>query len=155
MKAIPNYQKYSISKCGKVYSHYTNKYLSPALNRDGYLQVSLFKDGKGNSKLVHRLVAITYLDFNPSSKDVVIDHIDNDRLNNNVYNLQVITQRLNSSKDKTGGTSVFTGVTWHKKASKWQASIRIGKKRIHLGLFSCELKAARKYTEALAAIKNK
>ena len=48
----------------------------------------------------------------PGGYKIVVDHIDNNRLNNHVSNLQLITQRENSSKDRKNGTSQYTGVVF-------------------------------------------
>ena len=46
---------------------------------------------------------------------LVVDHINNDPLDNRLENLQLISHRYNLSKDKKGGSSKFTGVSWDKR----------------------------------------
>jgi hypothetical protein len=46
-------------------------------------------------------------------------------------------------------SSSYKGVSWHKRQSKWSASIIIDKKNKHLGYFNCELKAAEAYQSIL------
>lgn len=58
-----------------------------------YISVTLWKDGKGFSKLVHRLVAEEFLP-NPNNYPVV-NHIDEDKQNNCVNNLEWCTQKDN------------------------------------------------------------
>jgi len=48
-------------------------------------------------------------------------------------------------------TSRFRGVCWHKRVKKWAAKISINKKRIHLGVFTYEIEAAKAYNKAALA----
>jgi hypothetical protein len=146
---------YSIDEDGKVYSHISNKYLKPALNRNenrGLLFVVLVKEKKNHIKYIHKLVAENYLEHVPCGYEVVVDHIDNNKLNNNVNNLQLISNRLNLSKDKKNKTSKYTGVCWNKQKSKWVSQISIGMKKIYLGQFDSELSAYHAYTNKLRTI---
>ena len=101
---------------------------------------------------VHQLLAFTFLRHKPNGHNIVIDHIDNNPLNNNLYNLQLITQRENLSKDKKG-TSKHTGVSWNKKRNKWRGQIFINGKARHLGYFTNEKEAAQAYQNELNKIK--
>lgn len=63
-------------------------------DRDGYCRCSVQKlDGTWTSQPVHRLVAKAFID-NPSSKEAV-NHIDGNRTNNKVENLEWVTPREN------------------------------------------------------------
>ena len=96
-------------------------------------------------KKIHQLVAIAFLGHEPNGYKTVVDHINNNPLNNTLDNLQLITHRENLSKDKKGCSSDYTGVGWHKGAKKWHAQIYIKGKVKHLGLFTDELEAAESY----------
>jgi len=84
-KIIPNYSKYTIDIDGNI------KNINGVINKIqisnlGYKRINIKNDnGEQHNLLIHRLVAITYLD-NPNNYQVV-HHIDGDRLNNNVNNL--------------------------------------------------------------------
>ena len=93
MTKIKEFEEYTISKEGVVYSLKNNKKLKPWINGKGYLQVRLYKDGKGYDKRVHRLVAETYIK-NKENKEQV-NHIDGNKLNNNVNNLEWVTNSEN------------------------------------------------------------
>jgi len=121
-------------------------------NLNGYLKVGLCKNGKSNNQLVHILVANAFLDNN-NYNGKVVDHINNNKKDNRLLNLQVITQRENSSKDRDG-VSKYTGVAWHKHDKKWQSSIVIDGKQIYLGQFDNELRASIAYQFALNQINN-
>lgn len=86
MKDIKNYEGlYAITSYGKVWSYRSKKFLKPYVNK-GYLQVALSKDKESKNFYIHRLVAEAYIP-NPNNYDTV-DHIDFDKTNNCVNNLQ-------------------------------------------------------------------
>jgi len=90
-----------------------------------------------------------------SSPGRIIDHKDNNSLNNCRDNLRFCTHSqngANSIKQKEYGSrkpsSVYKGVTWNKLRKKWFASIVIQYKRIDLGDFKTEKEAALGYNIA-------
>lgn len=96
MKDINNYEnQYAITSCGEVWSHKSKKFLKPRETKNGYLQVCLYKNGKGKNFYIHRLVAETYID-NPDNKPQV-NHKDEDKTNNNVNNLEWVTVKENNN----------------------------------------------------------
>jgi hypothetical protein len=116
----------------------------------GYYIVNLKKFGVQVSKKVHQLVAIAFLGHIPCGHRVVVDHIDGNPLNNYVENLQLISNRENTSRSKKKGTSKFTGVSWVKSRNKWQVSIYLNNKREFLGNFKDELEAHETYQNRLS-----
>ena len=92
---------------------------------------------------------MTFLNHNPNGHKVVVDHVDNNKTNNSIYNLQVITARLNVSKDRLDKTSKYTGVCWHKAGRKWYAQIRIEGKTKYLGSYKSEFRAHLAYQNIL------
>tara|TARA_R110002167_G_scaffold52019_2_gene150453 strand:+ start:2195 stop:2656 length:462 start_codon:yes stop_codon:yes gene_type:complete len=76
--------------------------IKAALSNTGYLRVTLFKNGKIKFMLIHRLVGLTYI-ANPDNK-LYIDHIDRNRLNNDISNLRWSTH-LENMKNKERGKS--------------------------------------------------
>jgi len=129
----------------------TNKerVLKQSSDNYGYLSVTFSKEGKTRSFKTHQLVAIAFLGHKPCGHKLIIDHIDNDCKNNHANNLQITSNRENTSKDKKGGTSKYTGVYWQKKNKKWRANIKINGKNVHLGMFVDEYEAHLAYTKAL------
>lgn len=94
---IPNFENYTISKDGeirKVTGKYAPMIMKPKLDKDGYYQIGLFKDGKKYYRSIHRLIAITYLENTCDFSDV--NHKDGNRINNNVNNLEWCSQRYNT-----------------------------------------------------------
>lgn len=83
---------YLISPNGEVYSIRNNRILSNFISC-GYKQIELNVHGKSCKKLIHRLVAESYIP-NPYGLPCV-NHIDGDSLNNNVSNLEWCTYSEN------------------------------------------------------------
>lgn len=94
-KSIPNFEGYYITSTGKVFSK-TGKELKLHKNKFGYLYASLYKDKKLYNRYIHRLV---YETFKGSiSKGLSIDHIDENKTNNRIENLQEMKKRDNWQK---------------------------------------------------------
>lgn len=165
-KDIPGFENiYQASNLGRIKSlekivyrrrngNYKNKemIMNPSLNAHGYLITGLTKNKKIKTYKIHSIIAITFLNHIMAQNELVIDHIDNNKLNNSLSNLQLITNRENLSKDKKNKTSKYTGVHWHKGNKKWQSSIRIKNKRIYLGVFDNEIDAHNAYKNKLKSI---
>lgn len=87
MTPIPNYSNYLIDTNGRVYSTIRNKYLKPHIMTIGYPAYTLLHDTRGRICVpVHRLLANTFLP-NPENKRE-INHIDGDKTNNQLSNLE-------------------------------------------------------------------
>ena len=149
-RSISGYEGlYEVSNFGNVKSLTNDKILKPCLGSRGYYMVRVYKDNKGNTMSIHVLVAMAFLGHKPDGYKIVVDHIDNNKLNNHVSNLQLISNRENTSKDKKNGTSKYTGVTWYNASNKWLAQIAINSKKKNLGLFETEDEAHEAYQKAL------
>jgi len=158
-KDIKGYEnKYQISNHGRVKSLKFNNTKKEKIlkmpKKNGYYCVSLWKNNKSKQYYVHILVAICFLNHNPCGYKKVIDHIDNNPLNNKTENLQIVSHRFNCSKDKKNKTSKYTGVSWCKTKGKYKSCIRINKKKITIGYFNSEYQAYLSYQEKLNFIKN-
>lgn len=159
-KDIPDYEGiYQVSNLGNVKSLSRirggngGNYLLPErilknkINNHGRPCVNLSKEGIVKTLMVHQLVAMAFLNHKPNGHTMVVDHIDNNPLNNKLSNLQIITHRANSTKDRKGYTSKHTGVFFCK--NKWRAQITINKQKKELGYFDCEIKASKAYQNEL------
>jgi hypothetical protein len=69
--------------------------------------------------------------------DVIVDHILHDTLDNCRWALNIVTHAENHQNLElpSNNTSGHIGVSWHKKAGKWQARLNINGETKHLGLF--------------------
>jgi hypothetical protein len=90
-KIINGLENYSISNFGNAINNKTNKRLTLKLMGDGYVRIGLMKDKKSVYFSAHRLVALHFIP-NPENKKTV-NHIDRNRSNNIVDNLEWATQR--------------------------------------------------------------
>lgn len=84
---------YSVSSGGRVRNDETGKNLSLQTDRYGYSNVHLYFDGKEHRIQVHRLVAQAFLP-NPLNMPQV-NHIDGNKQNNNMINLEWVTNAEN------------------------------------------------------------
>jgi hypothetical protein len=137
MCSIHGFSNYLIFEDGEVFSIKRNIFLKTSVDYKGYYYLALRDDnGKPITKRVHRLVALTYIP-NPENKPLV-DHIDQDKLNNNINNLRWATDSENCqnvrqhrttnklklkniSEDKTKGYTYyrFTKVINGNRIDKW------------------------------------
>lgn len=113
-KAIPSFDGYSVTKDGRVYSLVTNKWLKPRNAGAGYQSVMLYKDKKGKNFYVHRLVAEAFLD--KVDGKTCVNHIDGDKTNNCVSNLEWTTHSENMYH--ANATGLQTGSEKQKAAAR-------------------------------------
>ena len=140
---IKSHPNYAVSNLGNVKNVSTEQVLKPHPTNHGYLFVGLTNNKKKSSITVHKLVSMAFLNHIPNGMIDVIDHIDNNKLNNRLDNLQITTQRSNVIKGwkRRKKTSKYTGVSWDKTNKKWVATLRIDGKYNKLGCFKSEYDA--------------
>jgi|AntRauTorckE5430_2_1112549.scaffolds.fasta_scaffold24164_2 hypothetical protein len=130
-----------------------DRILKNCCNTHGYVQFRLYIDKDIKTHSLQKIVAIAFLNHKPNgTNEIVVDHINNIKNDNRACNLQLITNRENSSKDKKGCSSKYTGVNLLKSKKKWTASIRINGNTLHLGTFKDEIEASNAYQSKLLTI---
>ncbi len=94
----------------------------------------------------HRLLAFCFLGL----EDIVgdrhtnsIDHIDENKINNAVSNLRIVSNGENQQNKKK-----VKGYTYHKRLNKYEAKISVNNKEIYLGVFDTEIEARNAYLKA-------
>jgi len=95
---------------------------------------------------------MAFLNHKPCGHKIVVDHIDNNKENDKLYNLQLISNRENTVKDTNRGSSKYVGVSWHKHKNMWRTTIYIKGKNKHLGYFTDEKEASKAYQKELEKI---
>ena len=95
-----------------------------SLNNKGYAR------NTKNNLLLHRLIM-------DCPKDMEVDHINRDPLDNRKSNLRICThkQNLRNKSLQCNSTSGIVGVSWSKTFNKWKSYIMIDNKYINLGLY--------------------
>lgn len=124
----------STSKLERVQEYYGTWHLSfNKYTQSFYVKGQLAKEnGKQKTIAIHRWIT-------NAPKDMQVDHINHNTLDNTDINLRVVTQ-LENSQNKRGASknskSGIRGVYWSKNRRKWCSVIRIKNKSIHLGSFT-------------------
>lgn len=108
-KNIPDYDGYQVSNYGRVRTynkttytekhgirHWKNRILKNNIDkRTKSYTVSLWKNGKPKTYLVHRLEAFTFYGGNINDKYLTVDHLNGDRNNNKLSNLEIVSLEEN------------------------------------------------------------
>ena len=90
----------------------------------------------------HRIIGFVFLGLDIENKKIQIDHIDRNKLNNQVSNLRIATQQQNM------WNRGFKGYSWNSVSKRYQAQIRVNKKCICLGSYKTKEEAHQAYLDA-------
>jgi hypothetical protein len=147
-RPIKKYENYRIGNFGNVMNVNTGRILKSCISTTGYKHVNLSQNSKIKLLTIHRLVALAFIP-NLENKPH-IDHINNDKLNNNVNNLRWASYSENSQnrsmrKDNTSG---IKGIYFKKQLNKWCAQIKLNGKNKNLGYFESKEDAIKVRLEA-------
>lgn len=96
---VPNIQPYYlISNYGRVYSTRSGRFMKPTLNADGYLVFTARTiDNNGLTLYIHRIEMLVFK-YEPGCENLVIDHIDCNKTNNYLVNLEWVTLGENTRR---------------------------------------------------------
>ena len=89
---------YQISSEGEVLNVPRQKIKKPRLDKDGYFLIDLSKNNQATTFRLNRLVAKHFLDCPINMDELAVDHIDGNKQNNHVDNLQWLTLQENNCK---------------------------------------------------------
>lgn len=163
-KDIPEYiGLYKISTLGRVKSlgrirnrgkikqeFVKEKILKQTIGSNDRLTVGLWKNKKKTTSSISIIMGEVFFNHKYcKTKQEIVDHENNNPKDNRLENLQIITHRENSFKDKINSNG-FTGV--HKDKNKFRAMIDFENKRYNLGSFYNPEDAHNVYLEAVRLI---
>lgn len=137
---------YAVNDEGIVYNTVKGSVMKTRVNAFGYETVCLSKGNEKKHFRVHRLVYESF--FGRKGDNLVIDHIDNNKLNNRLDNLRKLTNRENVSRSKVSKHG--RGVRFYPHLNKFGAYIQINKVPYHLGIFHTQQEASIAYNKALS-----
>lgn len=145
-KPVVGYESsYLVSNYGEIYSLISNKKLKQRLSNKGYYIVGLGYGGKRKKMVtIHRVV---YSSFKGKINGD-INHIDGDRKNNNISNLEDVNRRENVTHGYRANKKK-TGAFFCKRDKIWSSAVYINGERIFLGRFDTEDIAHNAYLNAL------
>jgi len=146
---------YQASNLGNIKSLKFNKEkVLKAGNVLGYLCVVLSKNLKQKSRSVHQLVAMAHLGHVPCGSKIVVNHINFNKADNRLENLEITTGRKNTNRKHLKSSSKYVGVSLLSATKQWASYIRIKGKKKHLGLFNNEYDAHLAYQKELKKLLN-
>lgn len=115
-KDIKDFPNYEVSNMGRVRNKLTGNMIHQQVRKRGYVKVQLWRNGKDYTRDVHRLVAISFLGY---KEGLEVNHIDGDKSNNRINNLEWCTRKENVQH------SVKTGLFTPKAPEPQRTPIRI------------------------------
>ena len=92
-RPVPGFGNYLVSRRGEVWSLVRKRVLAQVEGARGYMLINLYRHGRPHNFLVHRLVVASFVGPIPAGKQV--NHIDGDKRNNCLDNLEIVTPQQN------------------------------------------------------------
>ena len=115
-----------------------------SVSSKGYIVIRI----NGMKFMAHRLA---WLHTHGAWPEHEIDHLNGNRADNRIANLRDVsrsTNAQNQTKPRKDGTSGYLGVSWNKRAERWNAKIMANGQRQHVGYFDCAKEAHAAYLAA-------
>jgi hypothetical protein len=147
---VGEHSKIMVSSIGRVWDCIDSRFLK-YFKSHGYLLVYIPKHSKKKGRLcrVHVLIAESFLSYRYHKKLSVVNHIDYNRSNSKLYNLEIVTVRENTNSKHIKSSSKYVGVCFCKQTKKWKSAILINGNSITIGRFNEEYIASKAYNIAL------
>lgn len=99
MVEIKNFNNYYITTCGEVISKKTKRKMTKTMDNVGYYWVGIVRnDGVLKKIRIHRLMAISYLNLNYMNKKQNINHINSNKKDNYIRNLEIVNNSYNTNE---------------------------------------------------------
>jgi hypothetical protein len=113
-------------------------FMKQSISENGYYKIRLYYEGKQTYYRIHRIVAYAYLELDINNTKQQVDHIDGNRLNNDVSNLRIVTNQQNSFNRLN-----IKG--YEPRYGRFRATIKLNGKHIRLGTYDTEEEARQAY----------
>ena len=137
------YEDGKMYSCVKRYPSKVFKWYHLKGSFDGrYIKIKIKKKNYYYHRVIYKLHNPEW-DITDNSMNNVIDHLDGNKLNNNIENLQKKTHQQNGWNQIN-----VKGYSWSKRDNKYCAKITVNYKSVYLGLFDNETDAHNAYLEA-------
>lgn len=127
IKRIDGYEDYGVTEDGQIFSFKRNIWIKPQKDKDGYYIVSLYKNKKGKSFRLHRLVFEAFVRKLEKGED--INHQDKNKTNNCLNNLQPITKREHGKLHNSGCNNPHYGKHFSEESKQKMRLAKLGKKQ--------------------------
>jgi hypothetical protein len=133
-RKLENCENYEISNAGNCRNIITGRILKNSIGSTGYYEICLY----GKKIRIHQLVAKHWCD-NPNNH-IAVDHINRDKLNNNVYNLRFVSAKENAinKTKRINSKSKYKGVGYRNDKKTWRPCIYINGKNHFFGSYKTE-----------------
>ena len=135
--------KLFVMRSGLIYRYVKNKRWTIMENKKnekyGYNRLTI----KTKKLYRHRIIAHAFINLDINDPKLQVDHIDGDRLNNNIVNLRIVSNQQNQWNHTKA-----KGYSWDKVKQKWRSHINVSSKKIHLGYYTTEEEAHQAYLNA-------
>ena len=134
--------KLKVFECGKVLV-YKNRKVNPEYYekkfymRNGYKYLHLWHENKSKDYTLHRIIGVAYLGLDIDNPKKVIDHINRDKLDNQLSNLRIVSNQENQFNRNAKG--------YTKRGNKYLTQIYINGKKIYMGTYETEAEAHNAY----------
>ncbi len=119
------FDKYILFYTGKIYSLIQKKFLKPAIRGKTYpyyfVSLSVAKNIR-KSFYVHRLIALNFIKNDNPDLNIVVDHLNRNKKDNRIINLEWTTHKKNLLNRKKKGYSKFFDTSYNKFVVKWKIS---------------------------------
>jgi len=136
-RTIEEFPNYAVSDMGRVKRinkgrrTQVGKIISQRKNRGGYMYVTLCKDGKRKSKTIHRLVLNAFI----GKSDLDCNHIDGDKTNNKLENLEYCTKSRNMIHAYENGLEISVKGEKHGRSKLKEDEVWLIKRILNSDLF--------------------
>lgn len=146
--------KYEIEEDGRIYSHHIHDYMKPRKDKDGYLRISLrTPDGNIKTWRIATLVLSSFYGSPPiTMMHPSVNHIDGNKLNNHISNLEWLEVATNTSIRKNKCTGTKNGQSKLTEEQVKQICELLVNTNLSLKTISSQFNVG---TSAISAIKNK